>query len=84
MDHLNDQDKKKYLESKNKPMSFLLNLFEKKIKYDSAESLIDSGDPDDVYGGLTTLEYLSESNSNKKIRIGKIKILKFLLIKKLF
>lgn len=70
IDHLKEEDKEKYLESKNEPMSFLLSLFEKKKTSTSAECLVNSSDFKDVYSGLTAVEYLSESNSGQQIKIG--------------
>lgn len=73
MDHVKEEDRQKHLEEENKPMSFLMNLFEKK-KFDNTKK--EETNSEDIYKGtLTPAEYLSISSSEIASKIGKITFL---------
>lgn len=60
MDHMSEEDRQKHLEEENKPLSFLMNLFEKK----KLDNKADNANPNDVYRGMTAADYLNNSSDN--------------------
>lgn len=60
MDHMSEEDRQKHLEEENKPLSFLMNLFEKK----KLDNKADNANFNDVYRGMTAADYLNNSLDN--------------------